>query len=172
MKQIAIIRNQDIVPGSPVQNPANYPYRETARAVLFNGLRVALVHVAGEGLYKLPGGGVEPDETILQTLCREVLEETGYTIDAIREIGETLEYKDHKPERQRSVCFIAHTVGQPLPVQLTDEEKALGHTIVWVDSLEQAITRIETARPEALSARFIQRRELFILRAAQAELAA
>jgi 8-oxo-dGTP diphosphatase len=172
MKQIAIIRNQDIVPGSPVRDPASYPYRETARAVVFDGPKVALLHVTAEHFYKLPGGGVEPGETILQTLHREIMEEIGYKIRHIQELGETLEYKDSKPERQRSVCFIAHTVGQPYRVQLTDEETMLGLTLTWADSLEQAIALTEDARPTPLSAQFIQRRESLILRAAQATLSA
>jgi hypothetical protein len=68
MKQIAIISNQDIVPGSPSHDPSNYPYRETARAVLFDGPKVALLYVESEQFYKLPGGGLEQAETALR-LC-------------------------------------------------------------------------------------------------------
>ena len=165
MKQIAIIRGQDIAPGSPLVDPSNYPYRECARAVLFHSKRVALVYIANEHYYKLPGGGIEPNETAVAALRREVLEETGYQIENIKEIGETLEYKDFKPERQRALCFTAAIVGKPIVVQLTDEEKAIGPTLVWADNLEQAIKLTEVARPESISARFIQYRELLFLRA-------
>jgi hypothetical protein len=98
-------------------------------------------------------------------LHREVLEEVGYKIDHIQEIGETLAHKDQNPERQRSYCFTATIVGSPMPIQLTDEEKILGLSVVWADDLEHAIRLTEKAHPESLSARFIQRRESLILRA-------
>lgn len=168
MRQIATIRNQDIIPDSPYIDPSNYPYRETARAVLFDGDKVALVYIAKDNYYKLPGGGLEPNETPLQGLRREVLEEVGYQIENIQEIGETLEYKDDGPERQRSFCFTATITGQPAPVQLTDEEKDMGLRIIWADSLAKAILLVEASHPEG-TARFIQRREASILRAVQTD---
>lgn len=78
-----------------------------------------------------------------------------------------LEYKDFKPERQRSLCFIAYTSGELVPPRLTEEEEAAGFRTVWADNLGQAIDIVEKTQPENIGARFIRQRELLFLRAAQ-----
>ena len=63
-----------------------YRVRPGAYAVILaRSKRVAVVKHFG--LYYLPGGGVEGDETLLECLYREVREETGWSIEAIRELG-------------------------------------------------------------------------------------
>jgi len=37
--------------------------------------------------FQLPGGGIDPGEQPLTALCREVIEETGYTIHGLRRLG-------------------------------------------------------------------------------------
>ena len=56
--------------------------RSAARAVLFNKEnKIAILHVTKKNYHKLPGGGVEDDEDLFNTLKREVLEETGLIPD-------------------------------------------------------------------------------------------
>ena len=53
-------------------------------AVVIEGDRVLLIkrgHAPLKGQWSLPGGGVEIGETLEQAIAREVLEETGLTID-------------------------------------------------------------------------------------------
>jgi mutator protein MutT len=53
-------------------------------AVVLDGSRVLLIkrgHAPLKGQWSLPGGGVEIGETLEQAIAREVLEETGLTVD-------------------------------------------------------------------------------------------
>lgn len=42
--------------------------------------RLLVVELHGAGLWGLPGGGIEPDETPEETVVRETFEETGYEV--------------------------------------------------------------------------------------------
>lgn len=62
-------------------------------AVVLDGDRVLLIkrgHAPLKGQWSLPGGGVEIGETLEQAVAREVLEETGVTI----EVGPMVEVLD------------------------------------------------------------------------------
>ncbi len=67
--------------------------RQACRAFLFKDNKFCLLHIVGEDKfgkrdhYETPGGGVENGEDNITTLKREILEETGYTIKNIQEIG-------------------------------------------------------------------------------------
>jgi len=65
------------------------PYLAVSAAIFRNG-RVLIVRRArppADGLYTLPGGGVEPGETLEQAVVREVREETALEIELIALAG-------------------------------------------------------------------------------------
>ena len=57
--------------------------------VIFDEARkkVLLTKRADNGLWCLPGGGVDPGESVEETVIREAWEETGLTIRVLRLIG-------------------------------------------------------------------------------------
>ena len=58
----------------------------SVRAIVLNGPSVILVH-APDGTHILPGGRREEGEALTDTLMREVLEETGWTINQLHMLG-------------------------------------------------------------------------------------
>ena len=56
--------------------------RNSAKAVIIRDGKVAAVKIrdAGEEWYILPGGGQDPEETLPEAVCREVLEEMGIAV--------------------------------------------------------------------------------------------
>ena len=63
--------------------------RPSVRGIIVRNGLIAMVHSLRGGCYKLPGGGIDGEETHAQTLLREVHEETGLRVipESIREWG-------------------------------------------------------------------------------------
>ncbi len=74
--------------GESFRPKVRYRYRPGVYAILVSGRDVLLTHQS-EPIpeLQLPGGGIDPGESTIGALHREVLEETGWRIDAPRRIG-------------------------------------------------------------------------------------
>lgn len=74
--------------GQPPRSDRSYRLRHGVYAILphAGGLLVTLQQ-APEPEMQLPGGGIDPGESPLRALHREVMEETGWTIAAPRRMG-------------------------------------------------------------------------------------
>ncbi len=143
-----------------------YEVRKAARAVLVNeSNQVALLHVTKDGYYKLPGGGVEENESIHDALAREVYEEAGTGIEILDELGMTIEYREQFEQLQMSYSFLCKTRGELIEPNYTQNELDHGFRLVW-KGIDEAINAIETYRGEKYVAKFICFRDLHILRAA------
>jgi ADP-ribose pyrophosphatase YjhB (NUDIX family) len=66
-----------------------------------------------KGYWGLPGGRMDPGETIEQTVVREVKEETGLDVEIDRKIGEYVEkgIKDDVDYEYYPTCFLVKRVG-------------------------------------------------------------
>ncbi len=60
--------------------------RNSIRAIIKCNGKLLMIRT-NKGDYKFPGGGIEEGETIEQSLCREVMEETGFQV---LKIGDTI----------------------------------------------------------------------------------
>lgn len=127
-------------------------YRKAVRAVISRknkGGETELLMIHGKyGDYKFPGGGAEKGESTLETLHREVVEETGFEVQA----GSEKEYT-HLMERRagdktdimemENFYFICNVTGPQKAQNLDEYEKEYNYKTIWITPA-QAIARNES----------------------------
>lgn len=118
--------------GSPPEAGRRYTRRPGAYAVLWRGGHVLLTHQNEPWPeYQLPGGGIDPGESPVQALHREVFEETGWRIGTPRRLGAFRRYT-YMPEYDlwaEKLCLIYLA----RPVRRLDAPSEPGHRAEWMD---------------------------------------
>ncbi|HEU4966613.1 MAG TPA: NUDIX domain-containing protein [Candidatus Saccharimonadales bacterium] len=165
MEHLGVLRSADVGCLAEVPNGTVYKGRTAGRAVIFDGDRVALIHVKASGYYMLPGGGLDDDD-MEAGLAREVQEEMGCHIELLRPVGIIEVYFDRWKQRQIDYCFMARKIGDGAAMDLTDFERDEGYETVWMPSLQAAIVLMEAASPEAFDGRLVRARDLLFLQTA------
>ena len=93
-----------------------YSGKTATAIILFPSNRILLIKrdtVPFKGYWALPGGRMDPGETVEQTVVREVKEETGLDVTVVRRIGEYVEkgVKDDVEYEYYPTCFLVKAVG-------------------------------------------------------------
>ncbi|MFZ0877527.1 MAG: NUDIX domain-containing protein [Pseudonocardiaceae bacterium] len=95
--------------------------------------RLLMIRRTDNDLYAVPGGAQEVGETIVQTVVREVREETGITVDVTGLIGvysdpaHVIAFSDGEVRQEFSLCFRARPIeGEP---RTSSESKE----VLWVE---------------------------------------
>ncbi|QHZ48460.1 NUDIX domain-containing protein [Bacillus sp. NSP9.1] len=90
--------------------------------------------------WSLPGGNMEPGESISEAIKREVLEETGLNVEVIKLIGvysdpnHIIAYQDGEVRQQFSICFFCKPKSGTLII--SEESKEVSYiNIKELDSL-------------------------------------
>jgi len=113
--------------------------RFSARGAILNSQnQVGLIYMSANGFYKLPGGGIETNETKETAFQRETEEETGYKCKILCELGCIEEHKFQNNFLQVSYCFIGKTEPEKIECSLAESEKSLGFEFAWTE-LDNAI---------------------------------
>lgn len=123
--------------GDPVVAGQKYRIRPGAYAVLRLGGDVLLTYQEEpDAEFQLPGGGIDPGESTMQALHREVFEETGWSIAAPRRLGAFRRFA-YMPEYDKWAEKICH-IYLARPVRRLGPPREPGHTAVWVPVHEAA----------------------------------
>lgn len=90
--------------------------------------RILLQRRTDNGLWALPGGGMEMTESLPGTAVREVKEETGLDVEITGLVGtytdprHIIAYSNGEVRRQFNVCFAARIVGGALAISEESSE--------------------------------------------------
>ncbi len=129
-------------------------WRDRAREGQSDGdvREVLLMQRSDNGHWGLPGGFVEPGESVVAATAREVLEETGCTIDVGRLVGvysdparQVVEYADGARVQAVNLCFEALAVE---PGEPTTPEETLATGFFGLDALPEPFVPVHSIRIE------------------------
>lgn len=127
--------------------------RDTARALIVHDGKILLIERFRPGMhyFSAPGGGVEPGETLIQAVKREVYEETSLHVDVEREV-----YVWHQGPHEHHFFICTYKGGEP-KLHSASEEASNGpdniHSPRWVDFEE--LSRHSFGYWEPLKERFL-----------------
>lgn len=143
--------------------------REAVRAVILFEQKLLLIQTI-RGDYKFPGGGRKKAEGLKEALVREVREETGYIVTAVKEeIGEVVEnYEDsYEPEavfQMTSLYYICEVSGKGKEQELEDYEAELGFRPVFIKAEDALRVNEEIFQRDAEGSNVFLSREICALR--------
>ena len=138
---------------STPQKPPGRGFRVAVNAVIDQDGRALLARRRDIRWWNLPGGGVEPGESVTEGLQREMREEIGAEVEIVRLAGVY-----SKPQKSEVVLvFLCHLpVGQERALHTTEEVSELGWFLPSAlppDTLPKHRQRVEdalTGRREAI----------------------
>jgi 8-oxo-dGTP diphosphatase len=148
----------------------HFLFRKAARAVILDSDgKVGLMYLKKRGIYKLPGGGVEPGESVLEALVREVKEEVGVYVKINRELGITIESRNYEKDEtgllQITYAFLVGIIKDKEFPTFTQDELNEGAEAVWLEKRD-AISTVLDYPVSDYESKFIKLRELAILKEA------
>jgi ADP-ribose pyrophosphatase YjhB (NUDIX family) len=116
------------------------------------GSEILLMRRSDNGHWGLPGGYLEPGESVLEAAAREVREETGWRVEVGRLVGvysdparQIVEYPDRRRVHAVNLCFEA-LAREPGEVATPGEVTGVGF-FAW-DALPQPFVPIHAIRIE------------------------
>lgn len=160
MKKIAELN----VNNTPSIKYQDFRKRLAVRSILEDALgNIALAYVSEGDYYKIPGGGVDEGEDMIEALKRECLEEAGVAIKDIKELGYVRDINSIWGLVQESFCYHAKVDGSKGKPRFTSKEKKQGFELHWIP-LEKAIDVMTTTEPQKDTERHLKERDLLFVK--------
>lgn len=130
MELICRVNDNDI--GEQYTELENPRVRLGARGIVIReDGKIAIFNKANKNEYKLPGGGIESDESPEEAFKREVLEETGCKVEIVEKLGIAEEYKCQINFKQISNVFVGKVIEDTKQLNVTEKEKEEGARLLW-----------------------------------------
>lgn len=170
MENTILTLDQRIIgPSVDIDGRLDYYQRVAVRAVLKNTSgRIALMYAKQRGYYKLPGGGVDNNEKLTEALDRELLEEVGAKGHIVKELGNTIEWRDSSKMKQISYAYIVNLINETSTSSLTPSEVEEGFEVKWAKDIDEAIHLVESRlNHNDIEVVFMTKRDAAILRTAK-----
>ncbi|KAL6832999.1 NUDIX hydrolase domain-like protein [Trichoderma camerunense] len=146
------------------KDPAkSYTDRKSTRVVALKPSgEIAIIYVKEGNYYKLPGGGIEAEESPTDAALREVKEETGaiLSLRSTDYFATTEEFRFH--QHQISYCYLAGVVDDAGEPCLTEEELADGFVPQWM-TVSKAVEALAAAEPTTEFGSFVKERDIYVL---------
>ncbi|MFJ6413665.1 hypothetical protein CHI12_12110 [Terribacillus saccharophilus] len=116
----------------------NYVERRAVYGILHGGIsgKIGVIRKRNDQLFMLPGGGIENGENELECLEREVVEETGYTINEPAFLCQGTQYfqsRDASHYIQNIGSFYSCTLGVKEKEPMEED-----HELIWLTPEEAA----------------------------------
>ncbi len=109
--------------------------RKGSRGFLVKGGKILLSHELNTGVYLIPGGGAEGDETAEECCIRELAEETGYVVKTLKQM---LEIHEHFREILYISRYFICEITDECERKPTESEILHGAEPEWVE-IEKAL---------------------------------
>lgn len=162
MEEVVLTVLDDIYPKTKIIH-----HRVSTRGIILNERnQVAILKIKVEDMfgkrdhYELPGGGKEKDETIIETLKREMEEEVGVTIKDIVSLG-IVEYEYNLLQRHEYSHYFMARKDKDVKRRLTKMEEDILSDLLWID-IDELIDKLKNEHVENVGI-LIHKRELFML---------
>lgn len=118
--------------GLPPRPGQRYPLRPGAYAILAREGRLLLTHQAEPvPELQLPGGGLDPGESPLAALHREIFEETGWSVGGLRRLGTYRRFAVMPESGIATEKLCSVWIGRP--VMRRGPPREAGHSACWRD---------------------------------------
>lgn len=115
--------------------------------------KIAIFNKSNKNEYKLPGVGLEDEETPEKAFQREVLEETGCEVKIIENLGTTEEYKSLNNFKQISYVFVGKVLKDTKQLNVTEKEKDEGAKLLW-ETPQKALELITKCYNELVASKY------------------